>query len=607
MPSRVEQVLQQVGGVLLRRGRDDLAERVHAAASRATRPLTVVCVVGEFKQGKSQLVNALLSRTVCPVDDDLATAVVTVVRHASEPFVDVHLRQEGRPVSRRIEPSELRAWVTEQGNPNNERGVEQVVIGIDHPVLARGLALVDTPGVGGLGGGAAAATTAFLPYADALLFVTDTSAELSAPELEFLRAARERCPSVVVAASKTDLYPSWRRIVDLNRQHLSTIDAEIDVVPVSAAAAIAGLRTRDAELARSSNIPRLQQHLVERVLDRSRDRATRQAIAEVDGIVAHLVAATRQELELLQDPTRLAEATAVYEGAAAHLQTLKGASARWQQVLSDRMSDLSTRVTFRFRSGLRDLGRTMDERIEELATPQEWDELAEQLQRETADLLGGVFGGLDEGVEAVRTELAELLDDDLAMTISPDPTPGDDITALAMPAVDRPGEHSTARKVASGTVSAMRGAQSGLYVFGFLARVVPAGAAALLFSNPITLVLGAAFAGKQVASVRRTNLLQRRQQARSAVRSFLDDVQFEVSNRLTEMIRERQRGLRDETAARVSELQRTYRDLAAAAKDDASQVYDDQAERVTGLRDEIASLEQLRRDLAGATNDEGSS
>jgi phage host-nuclease inhibitor protein Gam len=91
------------------------------------------------------------------------------------------------------------------------------------------------------------------------------------------------------------------------------------------------------------------------------------------------------------------------------------------------------------------------------------------------------------------------------------------------------------------------------------------------------------------------------------VRSFLDDVQFEVSNRLTEMIRERQRGLRDDTAARVNELQRTYRELAAAAKDDASQVYDDQANRVTALRDEIASLEQLRRDLAVATNDEGSS
>ena len=41
-------------------------------------------IVGEFKQGKSSLVNALLNATVCPVDDDIATAVPTSVRCAVE-------------------------------------------------------------------------------------------------------------------------------------------------------------------------------------------------------------------------------------------------------------------------------------------------------------------------------------------------------------------------------------------------------------------------------------------------------------------------------------------------------------------------------------------
>ena len=34
-------------------GRADLAERASVAAARLRRPATVVCVVGEFKQGKS--------------------------------------------------------------------------------------------------------------------------------------------------------------------------------------------------------------------------------------------------------------------------------------------------------------------------------------------------------------------------------------------------------------------------------------------------------------------------------------------------------------------------------------------------------------------------
>ena len=70
---------------------------------------------------------------------------------------------------------------------------------IPNPLLEGGLTLVDTPGVGGLNAGHAAATLAFLPSADALVFVTDASAELSGPELEFLASARGAGPPVLVA------------------------------------------------------------------------------------------------------------------------------------------------------------------------------------------------------------------------------------------------------------------------------------------------------------------------------------------------------------------------------------------------------------------------
>src|SRR6188508_349957 len=62
--------------------RPDLAKRLRSATKRLSEPSTTVLVVGEFKQGKSTLVNALLNAPVCPVDDDIATAVPTVVRHS---------------------------------------------------------------------------------------------------------------------------------------------------------------------------------------------------------------------------------------------------------------------------------------------------------------------------------------------------------------------------------------------------------------------------------------------------------------------------------------------------------------------------------------------
>ncbi len=93
-----------------------------------------------------------------------------------------------------IAPDDLPRWVTERGNPDNRLGVEQVEVGLPHPLLERGITLIDTPGIGGLNAAHAAATLAFLPVADALVFVSDASAELTGPELEFL-AERASTPA----------------------------------------------------------------------------------------------------------------------------------------------------------------------------------------------------------------------------------------------------------------------------------------------------------------------------------------------------------------------------------------------------------------------------
>ena len=73
-----------------------------------TRPETILVVVGEFKQGKSSIVNGLLGEQLCPVDDDIATAALTVVsaHHATRGSVgalllDVRL---GHDLGREVEP-----------------------------------------------------------------------------------------------------------------------------------------------------------------------------------------------------------------------------------------------------------------------------------------------------------------------------------------------------------------------------------------------------------------------------------------------------------------------------------------------------------------------
>src|ERR1700759_5796543 len=67
--------------------RPDLAARARQALQRLQNPRVRVLVVGEFKQGKSMLVNALLNAPICPIDDDISTSVPTVVRYAESPSV----------------------------------------------------------------------------------------------------------------------------------------------------------------------------------------------------------------------------------------------------------------------------------------------------------------------------------------------------------------------------------------------------------------------------------------------------------------------------------------------------------------------------------------
>src|SRR5512141_2164855 len=67
-----------------RHERPDLVERLRREQDRFDRPTSNVLIVGEFKKGKSSLVNALLNWRVCPVDADVTTAVPTLVRFGSE-------------------------------------------------------------------------------------------------------------------------------------------------------------------------------------------------------------------------------------------------------------------------------------------------------------------------------------------------------------------------------------------------------------------------------------------------------------------------------------------------------------------------------------------
>ena len=54
-----------------------------------------MAIVGEFKRGKSTMVNALLQTAVCPVDADEVTVVPTLVRYGETPGATAYFEASG--------------------------------------------------------------------------------------------------------------------------------------------------------------------------------------------------------------------------------------------------------------------------------------------------------------------------------------------------------------------------------------------------------------------------------------------------------------------------------------------------------------------------------
>lgn len=583
--------------------RDDLIDRIKAAAIRATRSDTVVCVVGEFKQGKSSLVNSLVRRNVCPVDDDLATSVITMLHHGDPAGAIVRSKENGKPVAEAIDVDDVASFASEQGNPGNEKGVDRVDITLPAAILEGGLTLVDTPGMGGLGGGHAAATLSFLPFADGLILVSDTSSELTAPEVDFLKKAVELCPTVMLAATKTDLYSEFERIVGYDTDHLNKQGLTIPIVPVSSLLRDAALRAKNRELNLESGFPKLLDVLQKQVVGPAKSSATRRAVGELKGVARLLRTGLEEELRVLDDPEAREEAVAELGRAGAKLEQLRGPGARWSTVLSDRITDLQTAVNHRYRGEMRTIGREMDERCEELTRGSDWEELTRDAQTRVSESTAKAFSTVQQTWGEVHGELAQLLG-------------AEDVILFDQSRNDR--ERSDLNDFWAGTESVTKDENSGLAGFRSVLGIGQTyGSSQYLFSNisgvsKFGVSLGALAAGPVLAGGfvvmgglkvfddRKKKLATRKQKLRSQIRSFMDNVQFEMGDEIASMVREAQRSMRDEFVARIGELQTTYAETVQRLQADAKRGEQELADRRQQLVHSLKALDTVDASLEQA-------
>jgi GTPase SAR1 family protein len=568
--------------------REDLVSRLLNSKERVRDPSIRVLVVGEFKQGKSSLVNALLNADIAPVDDDVATSVPTLVRFAEQPTATAYREQEdGDPTPEDVAVDALPQYVSEAGNPSNERRLRSVEVGVPRKLLSGGLVLVDTPGVGGLGSVHSAITAAALPMADAVIFVSDASAEYSAPELDFLRMARDATPNIVCVLTKIDFYPEWRKIDALNRQHLIDAGLSAPLIPASAPLRRQAVDADDPDLNTESGYPRLIAYIQHEVIGNAERLEVRSAASDVLSVASQLEGQFASEREALKDPKRAQALIARLEEAKESANRLRSQAAKWQQTLGDGVADISADIDYDLRSRMRQVLQEGEAGIDVIDPGEKWSDFEAWLYRRVSGEAVENYTMLQKRAEELARAVAEHFESaeqDLNVALSTE-APRAIVTGVGVGQV----EAGSKSALAAGML-ALRGSYGGMMMFGMMARM-----AGLAMVNPLTVVLGVVMGHGAIKQERERQLALRRQQAKGSVRKYIDEVSFQMGKDSRDTIRRIQRQLRDTFQARAEELTRSATDSLLASQ---QAIKTDEAERQKRIRDveaELARLRELRR------------
>lgn len=167
-----------------------------------------VLVVGEAKRGKSTFVNALIGRDILPTDVDVATSQVFRVCPADSESYRLRFEDGSEQA---VGAGDLPRYGSQvvadaEGVPGLDRVIRWIEVDVPARFLPPNVRLLDTPGLGALYAAHAPITHRFLPFADAVVFVLDSQAPISEPEVQFLERLLGSTRSIFFIQTKIDQF-----------------------------------------------------------------------------------------------------------------------------------------------------------------------------------------------------------------------------------------------------------------------------------------------------------------------------------------------------------------------------------------------------------------
>jgi GTPase SAR1 family protein len=225
-----------------------LHQRLAQIADKLARDHFYLAVLGQFKRGKTTLINSLLGNEVLPTGVVPLTSIVTLIEYGSEPRATVHFRDQRRQA---ISIADVATYVTERDNPKNTKNVARVEVTYPAAILRDGVVLIDTPGIGSTYDHNTDVAYEFLPQVDAAIFVASVDPPLSRAEKDFLVAIREHAAKLFFILNKIDYVADAERreLLEFLRTVLATELGIVEpkIFPLSAKKALAAVMTSGAD------------------------------------------------------------------------------------------------------------------------------------------------------------------------------------------------------------------------------------------------------------------------------------------------------------------------------------------------------------------------
>lgn len=215
-------------------GSVSIATEARDLAARVSEGRFYLACVGQFKRGKSTLLDALLGESVLPIGVVPVTSVPTIVRYGVKRCARVRL---GNSAWLQIALESVEDYVSEAENPGNAKNVSAIEVFIPNRLLADGMCFVDTPGIESVFEANTRATHEFVPRIDAALIVLGADPPVSGAEVALIKQICGHVDSLLFVMNKVDRVPTEevKAAKQFARRILAAkLQRQVDVYEVSA-------------------------------------------------------------------------------------------------------------------------------------------------------------------------------------------------------------------------------------------------------------------------------------------------------------------------------------------------------------------------------------